>query len=188
MGLLDAQQSKPLEGGPTFSLGHRLFRALWIVTWGLLCAWTPAPLHRWRVWILRLFGAQLHSTSHVYGNARVWYPPNLTMHAHAVLGPRVICYCMGQISIGEKAIVSQGAHLCAGTHDIRDPDFQLITRPIVIESLVWVAAEAFIGPGVTIGEGAVIGARTVMFRDAEPYGVYSGNPAQLLKTRRLIRH
>jgi putative colanic acid biosynthesis acetyltransferase WcaF len=105
------------------------------------------------------------------------------MHAHAVLGPGVNCYCMDRITICEKAIVSQGSYLCAGTHDIRDPDFQLVTRPITIEARAWVAAEAFIGPGVTVGEAAVIGARAVMFRDAEPYGVYSGNPAVMIKQR-----
>jgi putative colanic acid biosynthesis acetyltransferase WcaF len=120
----------------------------------------------------------------VYGSVRIWYPPNLTMLAHAVLGPGVNCYCMDRVTIGEKAIVSQSAELCGGTHDIRDSNFQLVVRPISIESGAWVAAGAFVGPGVTVREGAVIGARAVMFRDAEPYGVYIGNPAQLIKQRK----
>jgi putative colanic acid biosynthesis acetyltransferase WcaF len=107
----------------------------------------------------------------------------LTMGAHAVLGPKVNCYCMGSVSLGEKAVVSQGAHLCGGTHDIKDPHFQLVTRPISVERGAWVAAEAFIGPGVVVGEFAVIGARAVALRNAEPYGVYVGNPAQLVKQR-----
>jgi len=90
---------------------------------------------------------------------------------------------MGSIIIGEKAVVSQGACLCGGTHDISDEDFQLVTKPIVIGARAWVAADAFIGPGVTIGEGAVVGARAVMFKDAEPFGVYVGNPAALIKKR-----
>lgn len=90
---------------------------------------------------------------------------------------------MDRITIGERAVISQGAHLCGGTHDIADPDFQLVTKPIVIGAGAWVAADAFIGPGVTIGEGAVIGARAVMFKDAEPFGVYTGNPAVLIKKR-----
>lgn len=183
MTLLDARDSKSLEGGPSFSLRHRLLRALWGITWLLLAAWTPPPLHRWRNLVLRCFGARLHPSARVYGSARIWFPPNLTMAAHAVMGPRVNCYCQGRIDIGEKAIVSQGAHLCAGTHDIADPNFQLVTRPIFIGARAWVAAEAFVGPGVTIGEGAVLGARTVLFKDAEPWGVYVGNPAQRLKTR-----
>jgi putative colanic acid biosynthesis acetyltransferase WcaF len=183
MSLLDAKQSRPLEGGPSFSLAHRVLRAIWSVVWLLLASWTPPPLHRWRGWLLRCFGANVHSNARVYGTARIWYPPNLTMHAHAVLGPGANCYCMDRITIGQKAVISQGVQLCGGTHDISDPDFHLVARPIDIGARAWIAAEAFIGPGVTVGEGAVIGARTVLFRDAEPFGVYAGNPAVLIKPR-----
>jgi putative colanic acid biosynthesis acetyltransferase WcaF len=92
---------------------------------------------------------------------------------------------MAPISIGRNSIVSQGSHLCAGTHDIEDPDFQLEARPIDIGDDVWIAAEAFIGPGVTVGDRAVIGARAVLFKDAECGGVYAGNPARLVKQRKL---
>ncbi|RYZ75086.1 MAG: putative colanic acid biosynthesis acetyltransferase [Lysobacteraceae bacterium] len=185
MSLLDAKESKPLLGGPSFSLGHRMFRAAWGVTWLLLAAWTPAPLHGWRVWLLKCFGARMHPTAHVYGSARVWYPPNLIMEEGACLGPRVNCYCMAPISLGRGVIVSQGAYLCAGMHDIEDPDFQLLVKPIVIGADAWVAAEAFVGPGVSIGRGAVLGARAVLFKDAVANGVYAGNPAQLIKSRKL---
>lgn len=185
MTMLRAKDTNPLEGGPSFSLGNRAFRAVWGLVWLLLASWTPPPFHAWRAWLLRRFGADVHARARVYGSARIWYPPNLTMHANAVLGPGAICYCMAPISIGEKAIVSQRAHLCAGTHDIRDPDFQLVVRPIVIGPGAWVAAETFIGPGVTVGEGAVVGARSAVFRDVEPYAVYLGNPAVLIKRREL---
>lgn len=183
MTLLDARKSKPLEGGPSFSLKHRLFRAVWGIAWLLLARWTPPPMHRWRGWLLRCFGAEVHPTARVYGSVRIWYPPNLTLHANAVIGPGANIYCMDRITVGEKAIVSQGAQLCGGTHDIDDPSFQLVTRPIVVEPKAWVAAEAFVGPGVTVREGAVIGARTVVFKDAEAWTVYIGNPAVRLKSR-----
>jgi putative colanic acid biosynthesis acetyltransferase WcaF len=92
---------------------------------------------------------------------------------------------MDRVELGEKAVVSQGTHLCGGTHDIKDPDFQLVTRPILVGKGAWIAAEAFVGPGVVVGEFAVIGARAVVLRNAEPYGVYVGNPAQLVKQRLL---
>jgi putative colanic acid biosynthesis acetyltransferase WcaF len=119
----------------------------------------------------------------VYSSAKIWYPPNLKMDAFACLGPMVNCYCMEQITLGTYALASQGAHLCAGSHDISDPNFQLVARPITIESRAWVAAEAFVGPGVTIGEGAVLGARGVAFRSLDPWVVYAGNPATPLKKR-----
>jgi putative colanic acid biosynthesis acetyltransferase WcaF len=187
MTLLNARESKPLEGGASFSLRHRVFRAAWGVAWALLAAWTPAPLHRWRVLLLNLAGAKVHPTAHVYGSAHIWYPPHLRMAPYSCLGPKVNCYNMAPIRLGDKAIVSQGAHLCAGTHDIDDPDHQLVTKPITIGDGAWIAAEAFIGPGVTIGAQAVVGARAVLTKDAEPYGVYIGNPAKWLRDRQFTQ-
>jgi putative colanic acid biosynthesis acetyltransferase WcaF len=105
------------------------------------------------------------------------------MGEYANLAPEVNCYCMDKITLGDYASVSQGAHLCAGTHDIDDPHFQLVTMPIIIGPNAWVAAEAFVGPGVRIGEGAVLGARAVAFADLEPNMVYVGNPAKPLRRR-----
>jgi putative colanic acid biosynthesis acetyltransferase WcaF len=183
MAILDARKTKPLEGGASFSLGNRVYRALWQVSWAILASWTPPPLFAWRMALLRLFGADIAPGARVYGKTRVWYPANLTMAENALLGPGVNCYNQARISIGAKAVVSQGAHLCAGTHDINDPDFQLIAKPITIGAGAWVAAEAFVGPGVSIGDGAVLGARGVAFRDIEPWAVYAGNPAKRLKDR-----
>lgn len=109
------------------------------------------------------------------------------MAPYACLGPKVNCYNMAPIRLGDKAIVSQGAHLCAGTHDIDDPNHQLVTKPITIGDGAWIAAEAFIGPGVTIGAQAVVGARAVLTKDAEPYGVYIGNPAKWLRDRQFTQ-
>lgn len=154
------------------------------MAWLLLARWTPPQMRRWRVILLNAFGARLHSTANVYSSASIWYPPNLVMHAHAALGPGAICYCMDKITIGERAVISQRAHLCAGSHAIDDPHFQLFTRPITIGANAWIAAEAFVGPGVTIGEGAVLGARAVTVRHLEPMGVYAGNPARFLRFRK----
>jgi len=186
MNLFAAKQYKPLDGGPSFPLKHRLLRATWNLAWFVLAAWTPPPLHHWRILLLNLFGASVHRSAHVYGSTRVWYPPHLTMDVGSCLGPRVNCYCMAPIHLENRAIVSQGAHLCAGTHDIEDKNFQLVARPITIGTGAWVAAEAFIGPGVTIGAHAIVGARTVLFKDAEANSVYVGNPAQFIKYRQVV--
>lgn len=183
MKVLDAATTRQAEGGASFSLGNRLFRLGWMIAWGLLARWTPPPFHRWRRFVLNLFGAKVAPGARVYGTARIWYPPHLEMGPFATMGPGVNCYNQGPIRIGRHAIVSQGAHLCAGTHDVSDPNFQLVTRPIDIGERAWVAAEAFVGPGVTVGEGAVLGARAVAMRSIEPWGIYSGNPAQKLRTR-----
>ena len=164
-------------GAPSFSLKHRVARALWNLLWLLLAAWTPAPLHHWRVFLLRLFRARVPYGAFVYGSARIWYPPNLIMHDCATLGPGVNCYCMAPIEIGAYAIVSQGAFLCTGTHDIHHPSFQIYALPIRIEANAWVCAEAFVGPGVTIAEGAVLSARGVAFQNLAAWSVFRGNPA-----------
>ena len=117
----------------------------------------------------------------VRASARVWFPAHLAMARGAVIGPGVNVYCMGTISLGEEVLVSQGAHLCAGTHDYDSPQFQLVARPIHIGARAWIAAEAFVGPGTRIGEGAVLGARAVAFGELAAWTVYSGNPARPIR-------
>ncbi|MBF7012797.1 putative colanic acid biosynthesis acetyltransferase [Novosphingobium resinovorum] len=182
---LDAKTTETWQGGSTFSIYNRLYRLAFGIVWGLLAAWTPPPLMGWRRWLLRRFGAKLASTAKVYGSARIWWPGNLVMEEHSAIGPRTIIYAMAPIKIGAYAVVSQGAHLCAGTHDIEDPHFQLCVRPIEVQQRAWVAAEAFVGPGVTVGEGAVLGARACAMRNLQPWTVYSGNPAVPVKPRAL---
>jgi putative colanic acid biosynthesis acetyltransferase WcaF len=180
---LDAPRLEPLLGGPTFSLSDRLRRFAWSVCWGLLGAWTPRPLHRWRRLILVAFGAKIDPTARIYGQTDIWWPPHLTVGRYAVIAPRAICYNVAPITVGDFAVVSQGAHLCTGTHDVDDPRFPLRARPITVAPQAWVAAEAFVGPGVTVGEGAVLGARGVSFRDLEAWAVHAGNPACKLRSR-----
>jgi putative colanic acid biosynthesis acetyltransferase WcaF len=181
---LNAKATQPQYGGASFSLSNRLFRLAWQIVWVLLASWTPPPMHGWRRFLLRLFGASVAASCDVRGSARVWYPPNLKLGPRALLAERVNCYNMAMIELGEGALVSQGAHLCAGNHDIDDPAFQLIAKPITLGPHSWVAADAFVAPGVTIGEGAVLGARAVAFRDLEPWKLYIGNPAREKRTRR----
>ena len=182
---LDAAQTRPMEGGPSFSLGNRLLRMVWMVGWLVLARFTPPPLHGWRGLVLRAFGAQIGRGARVHGSAIVWLPSNLSLGENALIGPGVRLYNQGRISIGARSIISQRAHICASTHDVRDPLFQLVLRPVTIGAQCWVAAEAFVGPGVTMGDRAVLGARGALFSDAAEDGVYSGNPAVYMKDRQL---
>jgi putative colanic acid biosynthesis acetyltransferase WcaF len=180
-----AGRRSPLTGGATFGLRHRLARVAWSACWLLFARWTPPQLHAPRRWVLRAFGADIHPTAIVRSSVRIWWPGNLHMGAHASMGPGVVCYNVAPISIGDFAIVSQRAHLCTGTHDVDDPAFPLRARPISIGRRGWVAAEAFVGPGVRVGEGAVLGARGVAFRDLGDWMIYSGNPAVERRRRRV---
>lgn len=169
--------------GPTFSLPNRMRRVAWSLSWLLLARWTPPQARLWRLALLRAFGAKVSWKANVYASVKVWAPWNLQMAALAALAPRVEVYNIAPVSVGEKAIVSQGAYLCTGTHDHRDPNFPLYARPIAIGRRAWVCAEAFIGPGVTVNEGAVLAARAVTFKPLAPWTVYQGNPAQAVNTR-----
>ena len=174
----------PRFGGPTFALRFRLKRLGWMIAWRLLAAWTPPPFRRWRNFLLRCFGAQIHFTAIIHAKAVIWWPEHLVMERYASLGPGVICYNVDMVTICEYACVSQRAHLCTGSHDIQDSAFPLIRRPIIVGANAWVAAEAFVGPGVVIGEGAVLGARGVTAKALQPWTIYVGNSAKPVGRRR----
>jgi putative colanic acid biosynthesis acetyltransferase WcaF len=184
--ILDASQSNPRAGGPSFSLKHRIARLTWNLVWFFACSWGPVggPFDAWRNAWLRAFGAKIDSTARVYGSARIWWPGNLIMDEHSTVGAGALIYSMDMIHICRYAIISQRAHICAGSHAVNSEHFQLIARSILIEPWSWIAAEAFVGPGVTVGEGAVLGARGVAFTNLDPWTVYRGNPAERLKERR----
>jgi putative colanic acid biosynthesis acetyltransferase WcaF len=132
---------------------------------------------------LRAFGAKIGRGARIYPTVRVWAPWNLVLGNESALGYRVNCYNCATVTVGDYALVSQDTTLCAATHDYRLRSLPLVTRPITIESQAWICAEAFIGPGVRIGEGAVVGARASVFADVSPWTVVGGNPAKFLKRR-----
>lgn len=142
---------------------------------------SPRPLWVWRVFLLRVFGARVGDYVHIYPTVRIAIPWNLTLGDCCAVGDRAILYSLGPITIGDRTTVSQGAHLCAGSHDVHDPTRPLLTPPIRIESDAWVCADAFIGPSVTIGRGAIVGARAVVMRDIQPFTMVAGNPAVKIK-------
>lgn len=160
-----------------------MVRLIWQLVWLLLFRPTPPSCHAWRCWLLRRFGARIGSPCYVYNNVEIWAPWNLAMADYSTLGRRVIVYSMAEVSLGLRAVVSQGVHLCTGSHDHESANFQLFALPIQIGADAWICAEAFLGPGVLIGEGAVIGARAVVTRDQPAWMVCAGNPCRPLKPR-----
>ena len=179
-----ADQFRPLSRGAAFSAANKLERVVWRITWLLLARATPPPLAAWRCFLLRLFGAKIGAGAKVYGSARVWLPRHLEIGEGVIVGAGAELYNQGRIAIGPFCVISQRAFVCASTHRTSDPGFALETRPITFGRGCWVAAEAFVGPGVTMGDGAVLAARAALFEDAEPMGIYRGNPAVLIGRRR----
>ncbi len=165
------------------SLGNRVTRALWGLVWILLFRTSPRNLHRWRNWLLRLFGAQLDPRARVYPRARVWGPWNLKMAAYATIADDVDVYCVAPITLGERAVVSQYCYLCGASHDFEAPDRPLTPAPITLGDGVWLAADVFVGPGVTIGEHTVVGARSSVFGDLPANTICFGTPAKVSRDR-----
>jgi putative colanic acid biosynthesis acetyltransferase WcaF len=171
---------------PTFTLENRLKRVAWQLAWIIAARWTPPPFHKWRVMLLNWFGADVARSAHVYSSAEIWAPWNLTILPFGSLGRRVRCYNIARVTIGYKAVVSQGAYLCTGTHDYRDPAFPLVARPVSVGARAWICADAFVGPGVVVGEGAVLSAAGVAFQDLDAWSVYLGNPARRHRDRPIV--
>ncbi|MGC4062610.1 MAG: putative colanic acid biosynthesis acetyltransferase [Aquabacterium sp.] len=171
--------------GPSFSLGNRIARATWGTVWLLLFRPSLRPMHIWRVSLLRLFGARIGQHVHIHGSCRIWAPWQLEIGNFVGIGEGANLYNMAPLTIGDEAVVSQGVHLCGGTHDYTARSFQLQALPIAIGSNVWLCTEAFIGPGVTVPTGCVVGARAVMTKTPAEgaWGVYAGNPARYIKAR-----
>jgi putative colanic acid biosynthesis acetyltransferase WcaF len=168
---------------PSFSLKNWLARQVWNIVYMLFFRTSPRPLHTWRSFLLRCFGAKIGKDCHVYPKAKIWAPWNLIMEDHAGIADDVNCYSMAVISLGEKVVVSQGTYLCTGSHDYEDSKFQLYAKPIYIGDNAWLCAESFICPGINIGDGAVIGARSVVTKDMPAWTVCAGNPCKPIKSR-----
>lgn len=168
------------------SRSNQCRRLLWQIVWLLLARPLPRSVGSgWKRILLRLFGAKIAATANVYSSVRIYMPWHLEMAEYSCLADDVDCYNVAPVKIGANSTVSQKTYLCCASHDITQPTLPLITAPIVIEDQVWVAADAFIGMGITIGQGAVVGARAAVFKNVEPWTVVGGNPAKLIKKREI---
>ena len=156
---------------------------LWWIVQATLFRASPQFLYGWRRFLLKLFGARLGEGVLVRPTARIVYPWKLTVGDHSWIGDYAEIYCLGPIVIGANAVVSQYAYLCTGSHDIRAVGFDIFAKTITVEDEAWVAAGAFVHPGVTIGRGSVVGARAVVTADTEPMGIYIGDPARKVGER-----
>jgi putative colanic acid biosynthesis acetyltransferase WcaF len=168
---------------PSFSLGNRLLRLGWGIVYVLLFRPSLRPMHGWRSFLLRCFGARLGPSCHIYPKAVIWAPWNLVCGYQATVADGAIVYNPKPITLGTHAIVSQEAYLCGATHDYEDPGFPLVAAEITIGAQAWIAARATVQPGVAVGEGAVLALGSVATKDLEPWTVYAGVPARRIKNR-----
>jgi putative colanic acid biosynthesis acetyltransferase WcaF len=160
------------------------FVQLWWIVQTLLFRPSPQALYRWRVLLLRAFGARIGKGVMIRPSASVTYPWKLLIGDYSWVGDQVVLYTLGEISIGSHTVISQRSYLCSGTHDMRSLQFAITSKPIVIGDQCWIAADVFICPGVTVGSGTVVGARSTVARDLPPGVIAWGSPAKPVKPRR----
>lgn len=166
----------------TYSRWDLVRRILWSLV-SPAFRFSPRHFYGWRNLLLRAFGAKVGRAVRIYPSVRVFVPWQLSVGDEVTIGWNVTLYCLAPISIGARSIVSQNAHLCSGDHDLRSPELPFRNRPILIESDCWVCADAFVGPGVTLGKLAVAGARAVVMKDVATGTVVAGNPARVVGER-----
>ncbi len=168
------------------SFKNKLLRIVWNIIWTILFRPFPSKIFNpWRLFLLRIFGAKVHKNSGVYASCRIWAPWNLELDDNSWLGPHVDCYNAALVKLEKNTTVSQKSYLCTASHDITDKNHPLIASPIIIKENAWIAADAFIGMGVTIGQGSVVGATASVYKSVEPWTVVGGNPAKFIKKRKL---
>lgn len=150
---------------------------------GFLFAWSPRQAWGWRRWMLRMFGARIGAQVRVHPSVRIAVPWNLDIADNSAIGDYAILYSLGRISIGPDVTISQYAHLCAGSHDHRRSDLPLIKAEITVGRGVWICADAYVGPDVTVGDFAIVAARAVAVSDVAAWSMVGGNPARFIAER-----
>jgi len=165
-----------------YSRKELCLRVLW--SFGkLVFKLSPRPCFGFRRWLLRCFGAKVGQGTHIYSSALIYYPWKLEIGDDSAIGEWALVYNLGPVTIGSRTTISQRVHLCAGTHDYRDPTMPLLKPPIVIGDEVWVCADAFVGPGVTVADRAILAAASVVVKDVAGETIVGGNPATPIKKR-----
>jgi len=159
---------------------------VWTWACGLFFLWVPNRFIGWRRWLLRRFGASISATAFIDRTVLIRCPWNLTMDSGAVVHHGVILDCMGSIALGRGSRISQYSHLCTRTHDYGDQAMRVLSKPIVVNEFVWVAADAYVGPGVTIGERTIVGARSSVLRDLPPGVTAVGEPARPIGSQKIV--
>ena len=168
-----------------YSNSEYIGRILWAIVFPFF-RFSPRLFFSWRSFLLRLFGAKIGEKVHIDPSVKIYLPWNLQLGDESSVGEKVVIYNLGKITIGNRATISQRAHLCGGTHDYTDPKMPLLRLPIKIGNQVWICADSFVGPNIIIGESSIVGAASVVTKNIPSWKVYAGNPAKYIKNRKLI--
>jgi putative colanic acid biosynthesis acetyltransferase WcaF len=169
-----------------YDKGRSIFTmALWHFVGSPIVRSNFLPVSGVKCLVLRLFGARIGRGVYAKPGLRVKFPWYLTVGDHCWLGEDAWIDNLAPVTIGSHVCISQGAYLCTGNHDWTAPNMKLFRRPIVLENGSWVGARSTICPGVTLHEGAIAAAGSVVTKDILPFQVCAGNPAVYVRSRKL---
>jgi putative colanic acid biosynthesis acetyltransferase WcaF len=160
---------------------------LWWLCDFLFFGSSPQIFYGWRRGLLRLFGAKIGNNVIIRPSVKVTYPWKVEIGDESWIGDDVVLYSLGPIKIGKNTVISQKSYICSASHDYNSKAFDIFSKPVIIEDEVWIATDVFVGPDLTIGKGAVVGARSSVFKSIEGGYVYSGNPLKSIKKRENLR-
>jgi len=174
-----AAQSKAMEAAPptrrtVWSPIELLIRIIWSTFARIIWVLFP-PL---RSFLLRLFGAKIGSKCKFARTVDIIIPWNLKIGNNCRFAEDVILYSLGPITIGDDVRIDTRAHLCAGTHDMKDTTFPLLRPPIVVGSGTFIGIDSYIAPNVQVGSNCTIWPRTSVFKNVDDNAELSGNPAR----------
>ena len=159
---MNYQNLKKFNVPETFRGKNAIVVQLWWLAEAILFHTSPQIFYGWRRWLLRLFGAKVGKGVILRPSVRITYPWKVTIGDYSWIGDNAELYSLGDITIGKNVVVSQKSYLCTGSHRHDLESFDIFQKPIFIEDEAWIATDVFVGPGVTIGKGAVIGARSTV--------------------------
>jgi putative colanic acid biosynthesis acetyltransferase WcaF len=184
---LDAiQDLKSFRLPPNFRGRPAWFVQLWWIVQATLFRMSPQGLYGWRRFLLRLFGCNVGKGALIRPTVEITYPWKVSIGDFSWVGHNVCLYSLGEIHIADNVVISQESYLCTGSHDMRRPGFEMRVKPILIDAEVWIAADVFIFPGVHVGRGAVVSARSTVQEDLPAMMVCGGNPARPIFPRRIL--
>ena len=161
----------------------KIYVQLWWLVQAILIGLSPQVFYGWRRFWLRMFGASIGKKVLVRPSVKITYPWKVSIGDHSWIGDDVVLYSLGEIEIGSNTVISQKSYLCTGSHDYTKETFDIFAKKITVGNGCWLATDVFVAPGITIGDGVVVGARSSVFKELKPNWIYKGSPAKAHKVR-----
>jgi putative colanic acid biosynthesis acetyltransferase WcaF len=156
---------------------------IWWIVQGTLFSWSPQFLYGWRAFLLRSFGAQIGKNVKIRSSVQITYPWKVKIGDYTWVGDDCMLYSLGDISIGSHVAIAHKVYFNTGGHEYDKKTFDIFFKPVVIEDECWITNDVYVAPGVTIGKGTIVGARSSVLKDLPPGKICVGTPAQPIKDR-----